>query len=63
MKTIDVINNDFFEGESVEKDCIVVEELSSTTCIVKLSSDPMIKCKVEFMFGRWEIIDEDYQDN
>jgi len=62
MKKIDVINNDFFEGESVEKDCVVVEELSPTTYIIKLSSDPMIKCLVEYMDGRWEIIEDDYTD-
>ena len=60
MKTIDVINNDFFEGESIEKDCVVIDELSSHTWVVKLSSDPSIRCLVEFMDGRWEIIDEDY---
>ena len=62
MKKIDVINNDFFDGESVEKDCVVVEELSSTTWIVRLNSDPMIKCLVECMDGRWEIIEDDYQE-
>jgi len=62
LKKIDVVNNDMFEGETVEKDCVVVEELSPTTCVVRLSSDPMIKCMVEYMFGRWEIIEDDYTD-
>lgn len=57
VKTLDVINNDAFEGESVERSCIVIEELGKKTMIVQLSSDPSIKCLVKLKDKRWEIIE------
>jgi hypothetical protein len=57
MKKINVINSDFFEGESLEKDCEVVGTISETKCVVKLSSDNSILCIVELTDGRWVIAD------
>ena len=55
--SIDVINSDIFEGETVEKDCEIVEILGKKVMTVKLSSDPSIKCLVKLINKRWEIIE------
>jgi hypothetical protein len=53
---IDVINNDFFEGEEIERDCEVVEVVSASEMVVNLSSDDSVFCVVELGDdGRWEI--------
>jgi hypothetical protein len=56
MKKIDVINNDFFEGETIEKNCEVIKEIGNKRCQVRLSSDPSIRCYVKIINGRWEIV-------
>jgi hypothetical protein len=53
---VTVVNNDFFDGESVEVNCPVVAVLNPTTLKVKLKSDPSLQCLVEYNYGRWEIV-------
>jgi hypothetical protein len=52
---IDVINNDLFEGEELEEGCTVEDVVTPNVVVVSLSSDPTIKCNVQWMNGRWEI--------
>lgn len=55
---ITVINNDFFEGEVEEIECEIIEDIDDETLVVKLGSDPSIKCKVKYMNERWEIVED-----
>ena len=53
---IDVINNDFFEGEEIERNCEVVEVVSASEMVVNLSSDDSVFCVAELNEdGKWEI--------
>lgn len=53
---VDVVNNDFFEGEEIERDCEVVEVVSKYEMVVNLSSDDSVFCTVELNEdGQWEI--------
>ena len=58
---IDVINPDFFEGDEKEEGCEIVSIKPtrglSPEIIVKLASDPSIRCKVEWQHGRWVILE------
>lgn len=53
---VDVINNDFFDGESEELDCEVIGVKSPTAIGVQLSSDTSIAGDAEWKNGRWELV-------
>ena len=64
---IDVINPDFFEGDEKEEGCEIVSIKPtrglSPEIIVKLASDPSIRCKVEWQHGRWVILENVYESS
>lgn len=52
---IDVVNDDFFAGDTEELGCKITKVISETSIEVQLSSDNSITCLVEKQDNRWVI--------